>query len=950
MKIYAHPVDPKKYPAFDKRPHHVVTREALGDEIQFTSARYIPHTLDYKQLLEIDETLRQYTEDYDIGKGFWLNWTTKLADNFSELVEKIAEKGLYLYGFWGIAPGIRENPDIRDYGFFAIPEEKHELMQEVLGDHFLGYDIGETDGWYIGGYVSREDNAAGPKTHVEQYKAFQRYFQKIAENFYNKCTILCALTTVHYFARQGYATMLNCESAQSLPNPQMWYGFLRGASKQYGILCGGNVSVWNRWGYKTYESSGGTAPTARGPEEGTSLSLMKRLMYTEYMYGCEMFGFEQTWFTDDNEEMYRKKLPSSTENVPIFGKLSPLGHINQYANRLIKRIGRPGVLHTPVAIVADAFCGWLPPRHLYTRKLYQAWGNIPYGSGDWQMNGLFDLLYPGYADAGFYQDERGFLSATPYGEITDVLLSDVDGEVLRRYDLAVLVNGTRLTYELYDKLRTFVAAGGHAVVFADTVERYGAALGRFDKEAMAFFGLSRFTGETVAEGMAVLTAELLPEATVEAAADGLPLVVTTPCGDGRVTVILARDGLVAGDTATGLTNTVEMTVSVPVVLSPAVKAYLDTQLASYSLVKASDAALQYVVAVKDATTLRVLVNNNTSTARAFDLVDGAAAISAVEEISLEDGSSTMVGYYPKNHTVDNHTVLGKGGRIIPALDTRLYEVTLAEPLCLAGECNPVTRMQKIGVRMPVTCRSIKDFLLEAPTFEQYFDTVLVDGEYFERTSREQVEQDAAYLRLKGVKVSVDLTSLCNHFPDFNFETTYPEWQEQSYQRLDTILDRFFLCPGETVFVALTRNGTSSMDALKADLQAFWAHVARRCKAYGVTAALLNRPILVKTATALEMAATVPGLKLAVNVGAALCHDTDPESLLEQTPTAVVLNAPVQDVVGQLYNAAAPLAGSPFGEVNVRVAHAAGEATVYFGSVYENWDEIYADYKLVFGKE
>ncbi|MBQ8752351.1 MAG: hypothetical protein IJZ13_04525 [Clostridia bacterium] len=928
----------------------MVTREALGDEIQFTSSRYIKHTLDYKQLLEIDETLRQYTEEYDIGKCFWLNWTTKLADNVDELVYKLAERGLYLHGFWGLAPGIREDPSLRDYGYFTIPEELHGLLQEVLGDHFLGYDIGETDGWYIGGYVSREDNAAGPKNRLAQYKSFANYFDGIARRYYDKITLLCALTTVHYFARQGYTMLLSCESAQSLPNPQMWYGFLRGASKQYGILCGGNVSVWNRWGYKTYESSGGTAPTARGPEEGTSPSLLRRLLYTEYMYGCEVLGFEQTWFTDDNEEMYRKKLPSSTENVPIFGKLSPLGHINQYANRLFKDIGRPGVLHTPVALVADAFCGWLPPRHLYTRKLYQAWGNIPYGSGDWQMNALFELLYPGYADAGFYQDERGFLSRTPYGEITDVLLSDVSGAVLERYELALLVNGTRLTYELYDKLCTFVEQGGHAVVFADTVDTYAATLKHFDKDALAFFGISRFAGElTTADGVAVLTADLLPDAAVEVVEGGTPLIVTTRHGAGRVTVIMAKDGLVAGDTDTGITNTVEMSVSIPYDLAPFIKTWLDGQLATYPLVSTTNGALQCVVTVRDATTLRVLVNNNTSTAQAFDLVDGAATIATVELISLEDGSPSMVGYYPMNHTVDNATVLGSGSRTISALDVQLYEVTLRQPLELAGERNPAPRTGKTGVRMPVGCASIKDFLLETPTFDQYFDTLLVDGEYFERASEEQVERDARYLRLKGLRVSVDLTSLCNHFPDFNFETVYPEWQEQSYKRLDTVLDRFFRCPGDTVFVTLTRNGTSTMDALKADLQDFWAHVARRCKANGAQAAFLNRPILLKTETMLDLAAQVDGLAWALNVGGALCQDADPESLLSRAPAAVVLNAPVKDVLGQLYNSAAPLFISDYAAVNRQVAQAT-DAAVYLGSTYEKWDEIYADYRLVFGEE
>ncbi len=947
MSIYAHYVDPKKYPAFDKRQHHVVTQETLGDEIQFTSSRYIKHTLDYKQLLEIDETLKQYTEDYDIGKCFWLNWTTKLADNVDELIRKLAEKNLYLHGFWGLAPGIREDPSIRDYGYFAIPEELHQLLQAELGDHFLGYDIGETDGWYIGGYVSREDNAAGPKTRLGQYKAFEAYFEEIAHHFYDKMTILCALTTIHYFAREGYAMLLSCESAQSLPNPQMWYGFLRGASKQYGILCGGNVSVWNRWGYKTYESSGGTPPTARGAEIGTSLSLLKRLLYCEYMYNCEVLGFEQTWFTDDNEEMYRKKLPSSTENVPIYGKLSPLGHINQYANRLFKRIGRPGVMYTPVAIIADAFCGWLPPRHLYTRKLYQAWGNIPYGTGDWQMNALFELLYPGYADAGFYLDERGFLARTPYGEIADVLLSDVDRAVLSRYSMALLVSGTTLTYELYDKLQAFTAGGGHVVLFADTVQQAAEKLAKYDEKCTEFFGVKAFTGKTVAGGHTLLTADL-GDVQVEAAIDGVPAIVTRDTGAGQVTLILAQDGLQVKDTAKDITNTVEQSVVMPYDFADFIKTYLDRCLTPYSLVKTSNGELQHIVTVKDEHTLRLLVVNNTYTAQAYDIESAVGGIS-VEEISLEDGSREMVGFYPDGLTADNDTVGGSGSRVIPALGVQLFEITLADALSLAQESYPARQQRKTGVRMPADCPSIKDFLLETPSFDQYFDCVLVDGEYFERADKAQIEKDAAYLKLKDIKVSLDLTSLSNHFPGLAFEDAYPERREESYARLDAILDKFFCFHTESVFVTLIRSGAGTVDELKASLQKYWAYVVRRCEPHGTHVVFQNRPILFKTESMYNLAEAVPGVEMALHVGAALCAEADCDAVLsERDVKHLLLSAPVVDVLGQRYNSALPVAGSGFEAENVALVQKAAEATVYLGGTYADWDDIYADYKLVFG--
>ena len=40
--------------------------------------------------------------------------------------------------------------------------------------------------------------------------------------------------------------MLGAETAQGLPNDQLFYAFLRGAAKQYGLLIWGDASIGNR--------------------------------------------------------------------------------------------------------------------------------------------------------------------------------------------------------------------------------------------------------------------------------------------------------------------------------------------------------------------------------------------------------------------------------------------------------------------------------------------------------------------------------------------------------------------------------------------------------------------------------------------------------------------------------------------------------------------------------
>ena len=65
----------------------------------------------------------------------------------------------------------------------------------------------------------------------------------------------------------------------------------------------------------------------------------------------------------------------------------------------------------------------MPPRHLYTPYVYQVWGGMPYEAGDYLTHGVLSLLLPGYEDASYFHDERGFLSPTPFGDMTDCLLS-----------------------------------------------------------------------------------------------------------------------------------------------------------------------------------------------------------------------------------------------------------------------------------------------------------------------------------------------------------------------------------------------------------------------------------------------------------------------------------------------------------------------------------------------
>lgn len=89
----------------------------------------------------------------------------------------------------------------------------------------------------------------------------------------------------YYFAKTGLYAMVGAETAQGLPNANLFYALLRGAAKTFAALLWGNVSFYNRFGFKTCNTTGCIG-------NGTSLALMKRLMYLQLLMGVSIFGFE----------------------------------------------------------------------------------------------------------------------------------------------------------------------------------------------------------------------------------------------------------------------------------------------------------------------------------------------------------------------------------------------------------------------------------------------------------------------------------------------------------------------------------------------------------------------------------------------------------------------------------------------------------------------------------
>ena len=444
IPVWNQQVDPANDPRFSSRQVRPVTRNDFENRFQTTALRHL--TGDYRKNLDI------YTRVYDFGDVVWPNLKFVGADNFQEIVDEVARRDLYIFDIWGYVP--MGDPNSLEWGEFSPATDKHQYLLDTLGPKFLGWSNGEQDGRFVGNYALTICPA--PLTRREAYQHFVAYFRRHSNDLHNYLTLLAGEPLLHYIADMDEHRLIGAETAQALPSVPMWYCFIRGAGKQYGLMWFGNASVWNRWATKDYGS-----PEGRNTYKGTSLSLLKRLWYVETMYDSSLMGFEA--YQLNHNKTTTVELDGQEMQVPA---LTALGEINLEAIDWCKSHPDRGVMYTPVALVWDFYTGWLPARSLYTRYPYLVWGNMPYEKGDHQIDMLFRSFFPSYEDCSYYHNERGFLTATPCGDIFDVLLSNVPRFVLNRYNAALVIGPTKLEGELLETIKDFIDHGGSVATTA----------------------------------------------------------------------------------------------------------------------------------------------------------------------------------------------------------------------------------------------------------------------------------------------------------------------------------------------------------------------------------------------------------------------------------------------------------------------------------------------------
>ncbi len=882
-RIYSGLLDPREHPDYGRRAVKPPRWETFQNRTQFTCLRGFE--VQDNQIVRYAQEIEKFTRTYELGNVIWPSYPVLFAKNLGDLAQEIKRRDLYLFDIWGYVPGSGPGGYWQQ---FQPPAAAFATLETILGDRWLGTDIGEQDGRYIGGYASQMTPASAGRP--DQYLNFQRHFERMSDDLGHKHATLVSLNFGHYLLKEGTFTLIGAETAQALPNNQVYYAFIRGAGKQYGVPWFGNASIFNRWGFKTYGSSGGSGAETHGPTRGTSLSLMKRLLYSHILYNSVAVGFENGWFEGE--------------------ALSPIGRIQQAAQRWVKEQGPPGVMYTPVALLLDFHSGWSFPRHLYSGDIFRVWGNLPYDAGDYLTDAVLEVLYPGYADSSYFHDESGFMAPTPYGDMADCLLSDAPGWLLSRYAVVVVTSELRGGREIRDKLQAYVEGGGHLLITAGNLARMPGGI----------------AGQT-----------------------GAPATGATHGGKGKLTILAPDFGVdVKQSSGRSFRSEIDRPLPRPYELRTEAREILDTVFRQQALFDVGCRDLSFITCRQGPGAYILGIANNTWRELPFNMTSLCGPLESVRELPLDRSETEAVGYLPED--VDG-TRLGRNtDSTIRGGDFRIFAVRVKESgVEVIPHRTPPPRPhgQALPLRRAI---SVKEEILARPTFFEHFDGVALDWRYLHDREKSVLRQEAGWIRRQGLRVFVDLSSGVNLYPTLRLVDNLAADYEQSMTAIADVLAKMKILGSRDVILSLHRHPENNFSVQQT--QEGFEKTLRRlaADAEGLGIDLHLRMAFGKPPWALgDMDALIE------RVGAANLHVAASTALLSRTDMSAeatrilkarlglwLAAAPQADLSGKLWDAHAPLH-----RVTGRAGIAAWLALVpgapiLMDAVFTNQDEEYLD--------
>ncbi len=893
-------VDPAAYADYTRRPFRAPTWATFDNRPQWVGLRTLPS---------------QRFQDQGLGRVCMAGVAAVKAPDLAEKLAEIKRRDFYLFDLGGYVPGSVTAQH-------EIPAGTLRLLRETLGDHFLGCDLGEQDGRYL--FTMRSLASPGPASRFGQFLQARRYMGRIAEDEGQALNALMVYWYWHYPIQEGNVLLAGAETQNKVTSSSIHYSCLRGAGKQYGILWFGNASLFNTWHYKVFHEE----TEKSGPTKGNSLSLLRRLLWSHYLYNCVILGFEgalfqNAWWAPDGA-----------------GPLSPLGRIQQAAARHIAANPQPGVMQAPVALLLDSFSGWMPARTWTTA--YRVWGALPYEAGDYLTHNVLELLYPGYENAGWYHDERGTICETPYGDLADTLLAEAPAAVLKRYGVVVVAGGLASAgLEERSKLEAYAEAGGLLVVTAGNAHLLGPEwqIGPPQRVAAGTPVVWRDgTRDGEPHAFELCPARLPASAEVLATCAGQPAVVRLPRGRGQLVLSLSPFGLNADPLVQGEQHhhRWDQPLGQPFVLLAHIRRLLGEAFASQQLFSVGE-GLGFITCRQGPGVYTLGVFNHSLQAKPFQIQSRIAPLISVSELDLGRPETNAPGWWP--HEFQNNDGGCSGPATIAGGDVRLFTVRIQE--------QDVRRLEPLPPpprphRRALAMRNVADLetaVLQHPSFFQHFDGVKLDWTYLQKRDPQQVRLDRAWLDRQQLRLIVDFTPGLNHFPDLTLldlnQTTYG----RSVAAIDQVLEKMQLLGARDAVIAthMPPEFGANPEQVEVSFRRGLKDLCRRARERGVTLHLANLPhrwhSSVRETLQLVESLGEASLKLAWNTAAAAAGES--------------LAAPARDRLGMVLlsapDPAVPEARAPFHRRPACPVSLPGlEAWQVLDADYTSWDDIHRD--------
>jgi len=746
--------------------------------------------------------------DQGLANIVWPGAGSALAGNWPALAQLFEARGLPATDLGGFVPGGMQMYDASAAVNFTIGEN-------ILGDRFLGFDMGEQDVRYLWGYSSDLTLLDGPLSRFEHLVAFRDFSDAIEQRLALKLAALSSSTyALHHWLKSGLYTLAGSETSQSNGNAQVLYAFVRGAAKSYGTLWYGQVSIFNWFGYKI---PGDPSPDSDCVDQsshsdtcGTSFSLMKRLMYTQLAYNSAYFAYEG-------------QLTYST-NASV---LTPIGVMQLSARSFYAAAAaaspRSLGVHVPsIALMIDFVGGYVRPCDSRP-KTYTAgsWGAVTWDAADEFTDSVLDTIWPGYRSGALMHDESGYIAPTPFGDAADVLLSDALLSVLSLYDTVILAHRAETdTQDAAARVNSFISSGGNVVATASTLSDLGGLAGITIGACLPLQKGAKFT---IADGSAdivetrplILCAASPPEGTswdvLSTAPNGAPAVVRISSGSGSLLAILignygmstARDDNPPPFYSCSVDEP-DSRAAQPALMSDLVRHFIEKSLSTAALFDLGP-SLAWVPSKVAPTSYVLTITNPTLTQQPLSISSKIGTINYIEVLPLDESEKTAVGYLP--HGYANTNIGNTTNTTLAGGDTLIVRIVLqTDTTTQIPAAVPPTRKINLAarrlLRLGPNCANLRRAILARPHFEEVFGGLLIDHSYLASRTNTSLTEEALWLRSRGITLAVDFSRSTTLFPGLRLSDDLDGSYRESMAVFTDVLSKMVLVGAKDAFLTL----------------------------------------------------------------------------------------------------------------------------------------------------